>query len=90
MVLCNEVMPDKEQGARGDPTEVALYQATHRAGYERQSLGKKLPRIGDIPFDSERKRMTTVHRVSEREGDCLYQRSAGENFASMFPDANGG
>ncbi|ABA58590.1 Cation transporting ATPase, E1-E2 type [Nitrosococcus oceani ATCC 19707] len=67
LALCNEVVSDKEQGVRGDPTEVALYQAAHRAGYKRQSLEKKLPRIGDIPFDSERKRMMTVHRVSERE-----------------------
>ncbi|ADJ27902.1 calcium-translocating P-type ATPase, PMCA-type [Nitrosococcus watsonii] len=67
LALCNEVMFDKEQGVWGDPTEVALYQAAHEAGYKRQSLEKKLPRIGDIPFDSDRKRMTTVHRVSERE-----------------------
>ncbi|QBQ56073.1 cation-translocating P-type ATPase [Nitrosococcus wardiae] len=67
LALCNEVVPDKKEGARGDPTEVALYQAADRAGYERHSLEEALPRIGDIPFDSERKRMTTVHRKSEGE-----------------------
>lgn len=67
LALCNEVVPDQDGGARGDPTEVALYQAAHGAGYERQSLEEALPRIGDIPFDSERKRMTTLHRKSEGE-----------------------
>lgn len=65
LALCNEVVPDKEDGARGDPTEVALYLAAYAAGYERRSLEEALPRIGDIPFDSERKRMTTVHRAAE-------------------------
>jgi Ca2+-transporting ATPase len=66
LALCNDVVSDKEGNIQGDPTEVALYQAAHTAGYDRWSLEKSLPRIGDIPFDSERKRMTTVHRQLEK------------------------
>jgi Ca2+-transporting ATPase len=66
LALCNDVILDKEGDVQGDPTEVALYQAAYAAGYDRRSLEESLPRIGGIPFDSERKRMTTVHRQPEK------------------------
>jgi Ca2+-transporting ATPase len=66
LALCNDVVSSKEGDMQGDPTEVALYQAAHAAGYDRWSLEESLPRIEDIPFDSERKRMTTVHRQPEK------------------------
>ncbi len=47
----------------GDPTEVALIEAAARAGARRQDLERAYPRIDEIPFDSARKRMTTVHKV---------------------------
>ena len=47
----------------GDPTEGALVVAAAKAGWWREPLGKVLPRVGEIPFDSERKRMTTLHKV---------------------------
>jgi len=47
----------------GDPTEAALIVAAAKAGAERADLEQAYPRIDEIPFDSVRKRMTTVHKI---------------------------
>jgi P-type Ca2+ transporter type 2C len=46
----------------GDPTEVALVVAAARLGLHKDTLETQFPRIAEAPFDSERKRMTTVHQ----------------------------
>ncbi|NLI14384.1 MAG: calcium-translocating P-type ATPase, SERCA-type [Peptococcaceae bacterium] len=48
----------------GDPTEGALVVAAAKAGLSRESAVGKYPRLAEIPFDSERKMMTTFHRMS--------------------------
>ncbi len=45
----------------GDPTEGALVVAAAKAGLWREEMEKRLPRIAEVPFDSERKRMSTIH-----------------------------
>ena len=52
----------------GDPTEGALVVAAAKAGFWRKEQETLLPRVAEVPFDSVRKRMTTVHRV-EKERD---------------------
>jgi Ca2+-transporting ATPase len=47
----------------GDPTEGALMIAAAKAGIRREDLAREMPREGEIPFDSARKRMTTIHPV---------------------------
>jgi Ca2+-transporting ATPase len=47
----------------GDPTEGALMVAAAKAGIRREDLAREMPRAGEFPFDSERKRMTTIHPV---------------------------
>jgi len=46
----------------GEPTELALYSAAREAGYRKDVLEQQLPRRAAIPFDSERKLMTTLHQ----------------------------
>jgi len=55
--------------AVGDPTEGALVVAAARLGLPKDELVKLFPREGEEPFDSDRKRMTTVHRVASTNGE---------------------
>jgi len=61
--LCNDAVLQGE-AAVGDPTEVALAVVAARFGFNKAELERQLPRVGELPFDSGRKRMTTVHAVT--------------------------
>jgi Ca2+-transporting ATPase len=70
--LCNDAKLEKEKESgrwiiKGDPTEGALVVAAAKAGLWKEELEKENPRIGEVPFSSERKRMTTVHLASKRK-----------------------
>lgn len=56
---------------QGDPTEGALIVAARKAGLEATVLDARLARIGEVPFSSERKLMSTVHTDAEREDRLL-------------------
>jgi Ca2+-transporting ATPase len=70
-LACNDAQLEEkgeEAGQRswrivGDPTEGAMVVAAAKCGYQRSELAQALPRMREIPFDSDRKRMTTLHRV---------------------------
>ncbi len=52
----------------GDPTEAALRVAARKAGLDPVALDARFPRIGEVPFSSERKQMSTLHREADRDG----------------------
>ncbi len=56
---------------QGDPTEGALLVAARKAGLSADDLGERLPRVGEVPFSSERKLMSTIHRHAEQEDSGL-------------------
>ncbi|MFA4902287.1 MAG: cation-translocating P-type ATPase [Desulfobaccales bacterium] len=64
-MLCNDaVLTETVEGAwtiQGDPTEGALVVLGRKAGLHEAVLARECPRVAEIPFDSERKRMTTFH-----------------------------
>ena len=47
----------------GDPTETAIVVASHKNGFEKDALNASFPRLAEIPFDSDRKLMTTVNKI---------------------------
>ena len=64
MSLCSDAEFDKEQNtAVGEPTECALVNYADKLGLHKDELKAKSPRIGEVPFDSGRKMMSTVHSV---------------------------
>ena len=67
MALCCDARIEKgEDSAIGEPTECALVNYAHKVGIEKAELEKEMPRISEVPFDSSRKMMSTLHkRVSD-------------------------
>ena len=66
--LCNDVYLHKTEtgwAIIGDPTEGALLVSAIKAGVDAEELRKSFPRIGEVPFESERKRMSTIHSFDE-------------------------
>lgn len=51
--------------ALGDPTEIALVVAADRMGLDQDAIEALFPRVAEAPFDSDRKRMTTIHKLSQ-------------------------
>ena len=62
LALCNDVARAPDGRPLGDPTEVALWQAAIEAGIDKAALEECTHRVWELPFDSERKCMTTLHR----------------------------
>ncbi|MEZ5646244.1 MAG: cation-translocating P-type ATPase [Burkholderiaceae bacterium] len=73
MALNNDSVYSRAGHPQGEPTEVALLQAAQEAGCDKRTLSRTCPRVAELPFDSERKRMSTVHPTGvEGEGQAGY------------------
>lgn len=78
MALCSDAEIEKgDKESKGEPTEAALVNFANSLNLPKYELVKEYPRIGEAPFDSERKMMSTVHK-SEKEGIIQYTKGACE------------
>lgn len=84
LALSNDAKMDAEEKALGDPTEIALYTFAKQHRFDKIELEKKYPRISEIPFDSDRKCMTTIHKNLIDENN---QVGIGEFFYSFTKGA---
>jgi Ca2+-transporting ATPase len=65
------VLNDGRWIVHGDPTEGALLVAARKAGVQAEALDARLPRVSEVPFSSERKLMSTLHRDTEQEDSLV-------------------
>lgn len=76
MALCNDAyISGESQDVVGEPTESALVRYALEAGVNKTSLEEEMPRVGEAPFDSVRKMMSTIHR-SKKGGYIQYTKGA--------------
>jgi len=89
--LCNDarLRQHKTDGYRweiyGDPTEGALVVVSEKAGFNKEELEARLPRVDEIPFDAKERYMVTFHKSSE-ENLRVYVKGAPETILEMCSD----
>ena len=66
MSLCSDANPDETGNAVGEPTECALVNWATKEGLLKPEMEHETPRVGEAPFDSGRKMMSTIHKVGDR------------------------
>ncbi|MBU1214624.1 MAG: calcium-translocating P-type ATPase, PMCA-type [Gammaproteobacteria bacterium] len=76
MSLNSDAHLDQHNKVHGEPTEAALVYAALQAGFSKTVLETQMPRLLELPFDSERKRMTTFHR--DADGIIAYSKGSPE------------
>ena len=70
-LLCTDahlkMLPDGKHETAGDPTETAIVDVALALKMNKVTLEEQFPRVGEVPFDSERKRMATINRMEEEQ-----------------------
>ena len=83
MLLCNDTKSKIENNkleSIGDPTEIALVHYGYKFGITKENTDGQFPRLNEIPFDSDRKLMTTFHKVGDKL--TVYTKGAVDNILS--------
>ena len=94
--LCNDAVLVPPAGAGdewavvGDPTEGALLALSAKSGFDRERLNREYPRTAEIPFDSERKRMVTIHRTADGSSGFVATKGAIEATIDVIARVAGG
>ena len=88
LALSNDAHFDHHGKALGEPTEAALLYAAQQTGYDKAMLEQEAPRLLELPFDAERKRMTTLHRASD--GVIAYTKGSPETVLPLCVSKLGG
>ena len=81
-LLCNDaklMVEEDKWRIKGDPTEGALVVVAAKAGFKQAEVTKQYPRVGELPFSPERKRMTTVH-LTPHSDQIFYTKGAPETI----------
>lgn len=80
MSLCSDAEPDENEEAVGEPTECALVNYATKLGLKKDALSSTSPRVGEVPFDSGRKMMSTIHN---KDGELIqYTKGAPDELLS--------
>ncbi len=74
MALCSDAYLNDQKQAEGEPTECALVNYAYTLSLDKGTLEQEAPRVGEVPFDSDRKLMTTLHK--EGTGVVQYTKGA--------------
>ncbi len=85
--LCNDAHKDIKGRMIGDPTEIGLVVAAQEFGINPDKISAEYPRIAEIPFDSDRKAMSTIHR--EQNGYRVFVKGAPEVIRAMCSNTVG-
>jgi len=89
-LLCNEanLVPEGEAWrVEGDPTEAALIVSGRKAGFTREALLQRLPRIDAIPFESHHMYMATLHHDIENDKNVIYMKGSVERILERCSSA---
>ena len=86
-VLCSDA-PCQGETEIGDPTETALIRFSQKNGMQAEDLRSQYPRLAEIPFDSDRKLMSTLNQTPQ--GKILFTKGAADVLWKPSPNRGGG
>lgn len=81
MALCSDAELAEGDTAQGEPTECSLVNYAFKLGINKNNLKEQYPRVGEAPFDSSRKMMSTVHKT--KDGFIQYTKGAPDVLLSL-------